>query len=203
MLKHTCGVGSSTQNVGRVLVLNNPPAMMSSICFCSAASGFSESHENASCSLGFSASAFFLASFSSASFFFLSSSSAAASFSLVFLRASSSSDRCFSSASLSAFSLSQQGHSEHALDRDRSMTYLRGICSHRRADSVGRFNVGRVLVVNNPPASSSSVGGANGWPTDRNSSATMRSSTRVYRLGNSAREYSATPRSTMGMSMLG
>jgi len=37
-------------------------------------------------------------------------------------------------------------------DRDRSVTYLQGECKYRRADSARRFNVGRVLVLNNPPA---------------------------------------------------
>jgi len=32
------------------------------------------------------------------------------------------------------------------------MTYLQRECAYRRADSVGRLNVGRVLVLNNPPA---------------------------------------------------
>ena len=32
------------------------------------------------------------------------------------------------------------------------MTYLQSECSHRRAGSVRRFNVGRVFALNNPPA---------------------------------------------------
>jgi hypothetical protein len=39
---------------------------------------------------------------------------------------------------------------------DRSMTYLHGECSYRRADSSRRLNVGRAHVVNTPPARSSS-----------------------------------------------
>jgi len=36
--------------------------------------------------------------------------------------------------------------------RYRSTTYLQGECSYIRADSVRRFNVSRVLVLNDPPA---------------------------------------------------
>jgi len=46
----------------------------------------------------------------------------------------------------------QEGLCEQALDRDRSMTHLDCEYSHRDADSVRRFNVGRVLVLKNPPA---------------------------------------------------
>ena len=37
------------------------------------------------------------------------------------------------------------------------MTDLPGECSYRRADSDRRFNVGRLLVLSNPPASNRSV----------------------------------------------
>jgi hypothetical protein len=50
-------------------------------------------------------------------------------------------------------SSAQEGHSEQALDQHRSMTNLQVECSYRRADSViRRFNVGRVMVLNMPPA---------------------------------------------------
>jgi len=39
-----------------------------------------------------------------------------------------------------------------ALDQGRSTTYLDGECSYRGADSVRRFNAGRVVVLNDPPA---------------------------------------------------
>jgi len=41
-------------------------------------------------------------------------------------------------------------HSAQALDRGQSTTYLQGECSCRCADSVCRFDVGQVLVLDNP-----------------------------------------------------
>jgi hypothetical protein len=52
-------------------------------------------------------------------------------------------------------SSSLKGHSEQALDRDRSASYIEGECSYRRAGSVRRFNVGGVRVLSSTPASSS------------------------------------------------
>ena len=49
----------------------------------------------------------------------------------------------------------QDGHCEQALDRDWSTAYLVGECSYRHADEEGMFNVGRVLVLNDPPCRSS------------------------------------------------
>ena len=42
-------------------------------------------------------------------------------------------------------------------NRDQIMPYLQGECSCTRADLIDRFNVSRVLVLNNPPASSSTL----------------------------------------------
>ena len=47
-----------------------------------------------------------------------------------------------------------------ALDQDQSMAYFEGECSYRRLHLVRRFNVGRVLVLNNPPASEAAVASA-------------------------------------------
>jgi hypothetical protein len=44
----------------------------------------------------------------------------------------------------------QQGHAEQALQPISIMTYLQGECSYRRADSVSRCSVGRVLVLKSP-----------------------------------------------------
>jgi len=45
------------------------------------------------------------------------------------------------------------GHREQALDQDQSMTYQQGECAYIRAEAEEGSQVGRVLVLNNPPAS--------------------------------------------------
>ena len=48
-------------------------------------------------------------------------------------------------------------------NRPRSMAYLQGECSYRHAGSLRRFNVGRVLVLNDPPARCASLSKYTAW----------------------------------------
>jgi len=54
-----------------------------------------------------------------------------------------------------------QGHSKQPLEPDRdilALGYLPGNCSHSRAGSGRRINVGQLVVLNEPPASLAAIG---------------------------------------------